>query len=87
MDRLVLKRREGGFCLKSKTFDSDFTAQQRALEKLYEYEDTLLEPSEVLKLVEELERSRRVIRNLAEGKLNSIEALQAECRRAAGDLF
>lgn len=87
MDRLVVKRRECGFCLKAKAFDSDYAAQQRALEKLYEYEDSLLEPSEVKKLIEENERNRRTIISLAEGKINCIEALQAECRRAADDLF
>ena len=51
------------------------------------YEDSLLEPSEVKKLIEENERNRRTIISLAEGKINCIEALQAECRRAADDLF
>lgn len=83
MDRIVLKK-NGRYMLKHKSGESEYEVMQRALELLYEYEETLCMPADVLQLQSEVEKDQRIIRQLAEGKLNSMKALQEEIRRCTG---
>lgn len=83
MDRIVVKK-NGRFMLKHKSGESEYEVMQRALELLYDYEDTLATPMEVCQLQCEHERDQKIIRQLAEGKLNSMKMLQDEIRRSSG---
>lgn len=83
MDRIVVKK-NGRYMLRQKVGDSEYEVMQRALELLYDYEGTLTTPMEVLQLQSEHERDQKVIRQLAEGKLNCMKMLQDEIRRSSG---
>lgn len=81
--KLVGKTLDGSFYVKSKAFDSEHSAIQRALELLYDYEQTGLSPYEIQTLVMEHEKDLRVIRQLAEGELKNMERLSEEIKRAS----
>ncbi len=74
--RIVGRNRDGNYYVKSKAFDSEHTAIQRALERLYTYEELELSPSEIEVMLEELESAKRALYKIAKGELKNLESLR-----------
>ena len=75
-EKIIGKNRDGNFYVKSKSFDSEHTAIQRALERLHSYEETGLSPREIENLKLEFEIQKKALYKIAKGELKNLKSLE-----------
>lgn len=75
-ERIIGKTFDGNYHVRSKAFDDEHTAIQRALERLHSYEETGLSPREIEHLKLEFEIQKKALYKIAKGELKNLKSLE-----------
>lgn len=75
-ERIVSKTRGGVYHVNNNSYDGEYAAVQKALRRLYDYEELELSPSEIAVIIDEYEKNKRALHLIASGELKNLESLR-----------